>query len=95
MVSQVEKFLGTVGTSGASFHNHFTLDRHINHRSTIKSIRNAALSEGASFWLDNIPYSKRCWTQVAFVSQHRHDGFDDESLLGLHQNFPDAFGAFG
>ncbi|MEM6901066.1 MAG: IS6 family transposase [Pseudomonadota bacterium] len=29
----------------SSFHNHFNLDRHINHRQTFKLMRNAALSE--------------------------------------------------
>lgn len=40
-ISNLQKFAST----HASFHNHFNLDRHINHRSTFKSMRNAALSE--------------------------------------------------
>ena len=40
-MSNLQKFAST----HASFHNHFNLDRHINHRSTYKSMRNAALSE--------------------------------------------------
>ena len=40
-MSNLQKFVST----HASFHNHFNLDRHINHRSTFKSMRNAALSE--------------------------------------------------
>ena len=40
-MSNLQKFAST----HASFHNHFNLDRHINHRSTFKSMRNAALSE--------------------------------------------------
>jgi len=39
--SNLQKFAST----HASFHNHFNLDRHINHRQTFKSMRNAALSE--------------------------------------------------
>ena len=40
-MSSLQKFAST----HASFHNHFNLDRHINHRSTFKSMRNTALSE--------------------------------------------------
>lgn len=40
-MSNLQKFAST----HASFHNHFNLDRHINHRSTFKSMRNVALSE--------------------------------------------------
>jgi putative transposase len=40
-MSNLQKFVST----HASFHNHFNLDRHINHRQTFKSMRNAALSE--------------------------------------------------
>ncbi|MEL7042538.1 MAG: IS6 family transposase [Pseudomonadota bacterium] len=40
-MSNLQKFAST----HASFHNHFNLDRHINHRQTFKSMRNAALSE--------------------------------------------------
>ena len=40
-MSNLQKFVST----HASFHNHFNPDRHINHRSTFKSMRNAALSE--------------------------------------------------
>jgi putative transposase len=40
-MSNLQKFAST----HASFRNHFNLDRHINHRSTFKSMRNAALSE--------------------------------------------------
>lgn len=40
-MSNLQKFAST----HASFHNYFNLDRHINHRSTFKSMRNAALSE--------------------------------------------------
>ncbi|MEM6651265.1 MAG: DDE-type integrase/transposase/recombinase, partial [Pseudomonadota bacterium] len=37
--------LQKLASTHASFHNHFNLDRHINHRSTFKSMRNASLSE--------------------------------------------------
>ena len=40
-MSNLQRFVST----HASFHNHFNLDRHINHRQTFKSMRNAALSE--------------------------------------------------
>ena len=40
-MSNLQKFAST----HASFHNHFNLDRHINHRQTFKSMRNAALFE--------------------------------------------------
>ncbi|MCR9195476.1 MAG: transposase [Hyphomonas sp.] len=40
-MSNLQKFSAT----HASLYNHFNLDRHINHRSTFKSMRNAALSE--------------------------------------------------
>jgi putative transposase len=40
-ISNLQKSVST----HASFHNHFNLDRHINHRSTLKSMRNTALSE--------------------------------------------------
>ncbi|MDJ0921857.1 MAG: IS6 family transposase [Henriciella sp.] len=40
-ISNLQKFVST----HASFHNHFNLDRQLNHRSTFKSMRNAALSE--------------------------------------------------
>lgn len=40
-MSNLQKFAST----HASFHNHFNLDRHINHRQTFKSMRNVALSE--------------------------------------------------
>ena len=40
-MSNLQKF----ATTHASFHNHFNLDRHINHGSKFKSMRNAALSE--------------------------------------------------
>lgn len=40
-MSNLQKFVSTL----ASFHNHFNLDRHINPRSTFKSMRNATLSE--------------------------------------------------
>ena len=40
-MSNLQKFVST----HASLQNHFNLDRHINHRSTFKSMRNAALSE--------------------------------------------------
>jgi putative transposase len=40
-MSKLQKFVST----HASFHNHFNLDRHINHRQTFKSMRNAALFE--------------------------------------------------
>ena len=40
-MSNLQKFAST----HASFHNHFNLDRHINHRQTFKSMRDAALVE--------------------------------------------------
>jgi putative transposase len=40
-MSNLHKFVST----HASFHNQFNLDRHFNHRSTFKSIRNAPFSE--------------------------------------------------
>jgi putative transposase len=40
-MSNLQKFAST----HASFHNHFNLDRHINHRQTFKSMRDAALLE--------------------------------------------------
>lgn len=40
-MSTLQKFAST----HALFHNHFNLDRHINHRQTFKSMRNAAVSE--------------------------------------------------
>ncbi len=40
-MSNLQKFVST----HASFHIHFNLDRHINHRSAFKLMRNAALSE--------------------------------------------------
>ncbi|MEL7109000.1 MAG: IS6 family transposase [Pseudomonadota bacterium] len=43
-MSNLQNFAST----HASFQNHFNSDRHINHRSTFKSMRNAALSE----WLE-------------------------------------------
>ena len=62
-MSNLQKFVST----HASFHNHFNLDRHINHQQTFKSHEIPRLLNGASFWLPKPAYLSTIRDEFALV----------------------------